>query len=51
MKMPVENFLNQSSGKKDAVVLIAVMINPVTFNEQVPVPGYTNVITARDNLQ
>jgi len=51
MKMPVENILNQSSGKKYDVVPIAVKINHVSFKEQVPVPGYTNVIIARDNLQ
>ena len=51
MKLSVENSLNQSSGKKDAVVPIAVMIDPVIFEEQVHGPGCTNVIIARDNLQ
>ena len=51
MKMPVENFLNQPSGKKDDVVPIAVIINPVKFKAQAPGPGYTNVIIAGDNLQ
>jgi hypothetical protein len=51
MKMPAENSLNQSSGKKDDGVPIAGMINPVNFKEKVHGPGCMNVITARDNLQ
>jgi hypothetical protein len=51
MKMRVENSLNQSSGKKDDVVPIAVMIDPVSFEEQVHGPDCTNVIIAGDNLQ
>jgi hypothetical protein len=51
MKMVVENSLNQSSGKKDDVVPIAVMIDPVSFKEQVHAPDCTNVIIAGDNLQ
>ena len=51
MKLRVGNSLNQSSGKKDDIVPIAVMIDPVSFEEQVHGPDCTNVIIAGDNLQ
>jgi len=51
MKMRVENSLNQSSGKKDDIIPIAVMIDPVSFEEQVHGPDCTNVIIAGNNLQ
>ena len=43
MKLRVENSLNQSSGKKNDVVPIAAMIDPVNFEEQVYGPDCTNV--------
>lgn len=51
MKLSVENSLNQSSGKKEGVVPIAAMIDPVNFEEQVHDPDCTNAIIARGNLQ
>ena len=51
MKMRVENSLNQFFGKKDDVVLIAAMIEAVSFAAQVHGLDCTNVIIARDNLQ
>jgi len=51
MKLSVEDSLNQSSGKKDDVAPISVMIDPVSFKEQVHGPDCTNAIIAKGDLQ
>ena len=51
MKKHVENSLNQLSGKKDDVALIAVMIDPVSFEAQIHDQECMNVTVAEDSLR
>ena len=51
MKKHVEHSLNQLSGKKGGIALIAAMIDPVDFKEQSHGLDCMNVTVAKDSLQ